>query len=139
MTYEHRFYVGMGSVDAAGLMFYPELLRHAHDAYEGLMRSLGLDIGTLLAQGHCLLPIRRAEADYLQPMRLGQAFAARVRVSRIGTTSVTVETEFVHGDGRVCARASTVQVCVHAKAMRPTPLPDALRNILQAYRATCGD
>ena len=135
MDFEYRFSVGMSSVDAAGLMFFPELLRHAHDAYEGFMKSLGHELGGVLANGEYLLPIRHAEGDYLHPMRLGAELVVHVGLSRIGTTSFTVVCRFVGVNEKLCARSETVHVCVHAVTGQPMTLPDALRNALQAYRA----
>lgn len=134
MDFEYRFTVGMSSVDAAGVVFCPELLRHAHDAYEAFMRSLDHELGVVLAGGHYLLPIRHAEADYLQPMRLGAAFVVHVGVSHIGTTSFTIVSNFVAVNEQLCARSNTVHVCVDTGTGQPMTLPDALRNALQAHQ-----
>jgi len=134
MDFEYRFTVGMSSVDAAGVMFFPELLRHAHDAYEAFMRSLDHELGAVLARGHYLLPIRHVEADYLQPMRLGVALVAHVDVSHVGTSSFSTVSRFVAIDGEICARSKTVHVCVDTGTGQPMTLPDALRNALEAYQ-----
>ncbi len=139
MDVEYRFNVGMSSVDAAGVMFFPELLRHAHDAYEGFMKSLGYELGTVITEGQYLLPIRHAEADYLQPMRLGTACVVHVGVSRIGTSSFSIFSRFVDTDGQLCARSETVHVCVNSGTGQPMTLPDALRKALQAHRVENSD
>jgi len=139
MDFEYRFTVGMSSVDAAGVMFCPELFRHAHDAYEAFMQSVGHELGAVLAKGHYLLPIRHAEADHLHPMRLGAAFVVHVGVSRIGTTSFTIVSSFVAIDEQLCARSKTVHVCVDTGTGQPMTLPDALRNALEACQVRCRD
>lgn len=134
MGFEYRFTVGMSSVDAAGVMFYPELLRHAHDAYEAFMKSLGHELGAVLTRGHYRLPIRHAEADYLHPMGLGAAFVVHVGVSRIGRTSFTIVSSFVATDEQLCTRSTTVHVCVDPGTGQPMRLPDTLRNALEAHQ-----
>ncbi len=139
MNFEYRFNVGMSSVDAGGRMFFPELLRHAHDAYEAFMKSRGHELGALLDSGCYLLPIRHAEADYLQPMRLGTACVVHVGVSRIGTSSFSIFSRFVDTDNQLCARSETVHVCVNSGTGQPMTLPDALRKALQAHRVANSD
>jgi len=36
--FEYRFTVQLHDTDAAGRLFFAHLFRHAHDAYEALMR-----------------------------------------------------------------------------------------------------
>ncbi len=139
MDFEFRFAVGMSSVDAAGIMFFPELLRHAHDAYEAFMKHLGHELRQMLATGQLLLPIRHTEADYLRPMGLGSECVARVGVSRIGKTSYRIVYRFLNEGGQACARAETVHVCVDTATGRPTTVPEALRHALQAYRIEGSD
>ncbi len=134
MGFEYRFNVGMSSVDAAGIMFFPELLRHAHDAYEAFMKSLGHELGSVLSRGQYLLPIRHAEADYRYPMRLGAELLVHVGVSRIGRTSFTIVSRFVDADEQLCARSKTIHVCVDPGTGQPMALPDGLRSALQAYQ-----
>ena len=37
----YRFTVRLHDIDAAGVMFFGHLFRHAHDAYESVMANLG--------------------------------------------------------------------------------------------------
>ncbi len=139
MDLEYRFSVGMSSVDAAGVMFFPELFRHAHDAYEAFMRSLGHELGSVLARGQYLLPIRRAEADYRHPMGLGAELLVHVGVSRVGRTSFTIVSRFVDADEQLCARSKTVHVCVDPATGQPMALPDAMGQALKAYQVEQDD
>ena len=139
MDFEYRFDVGMSSVDAAGIMFFPELFRHAHDAYEAFMKSLGHALGSSLAGCQYLLPIRHAEAEYRHPMRLGAEFVVHVGVSRVGRTSFTIVSRFVDENERLCARSKTVHVCVDPATGEPMALPDAIGDALQAYRVEQDD
>ena len=138
MGFEYRFHLGMSSVDAAGVMFFAELLRHAHDAYEAFMRAEGYELGEVLADGQYLLPIRQAKADYLYPMGLGSDFVVHIGVSRIGGSSFNIVSRFVDVQERTCARAETLHVCVHRATGRSVTLPDALRNALQCHEVESG-
>lgn len=127
MHYEHRIVLGMSSVDRAGVLFYPELFRHAHDVYEAFMASIDADLAAMLdTLGHAL-PVVHAEADYQRPMRHGQIYTVRVSVAEIGETSFTVHCDFLGLDGRPYSQVRTTQVCLNRREGLPQALPSGLR------------
>jgi 1,4-dihydroxy-2-naphthoyl-CoA hydrolase len=131
VAYVHRFLLGMASVDRAGVLFYPELLRHAHDAYEAFMARIGMPLAGILAAREVALPVVHAEADYLAPMRHGEAIEARLGVTRLGRASFDVECAFHGPDGGRRARCRSVHVCIGPDGAS-RPLPDPLRKALAA-------
>ena len=138
MAFEYRFHLGMCSVDAAGVMFFAELLRHAHDAYEAFMKAEGYALGEVLADGQYLLPIRQAKADYLRPMGLGSDYIVHISVSRVGGSSFNIVSRFIDDQERTCARAETLHVCVGRATGQSVTLPEALRSVLQRHEVESG-
>ena len=136
MAFEYRFTVGMSSVDAAGVMFLPELLRHAHDAYESFMEGLGLGLRELLEEGSRGLPLVHCEADFLAPIRHRDRVRVELRVTRLGTSSFDIGYHFIDSDNRPLARAKTRHVLVDRAEGSPLPLPPDLRTRLAAYLET---
>jgi 1,4-dihydroxy-2-naphthoyl-CoA hydrolase len=131
-----RLSLGMSSVDRAGVLFYPELFRHAHDAYEALMASLDEGLGAYFEPGRPAIPIVHAEADYQRPMRHGNEFRVHLSVAQLGDSSMTLAYEFLGDDGKSCARAQTVHVFIDPDKGRPVPIPAELRAKLQRYTST---
>ncbi|MFP4063447.1 MAG: acyl-CoA thioesterase, partial [Halochromatium sp.] len=75
---EHRFRVALHDTDAAGVLFFAHLFRHAHDAYEAMMARIGWPLDGLIRERQLGLPLVHAEADYRRPMRHGDQVAVRV-------------------------------------------------------------
>ena len=73
--------------------------------------------------------VRRAEVDYLAPIRLDELVEGRLTVERIGNSSVTMLIS-LHGaqDGGHRADIRLVQVQVDLESGKPVPIGDALRN-----------
>jgi len=132
LAFRHRFLLGMSSVDRAGVLFYPELFRHAHDACEAFLAHIGEPLHQVLAAGEMALPVVHAEADYLAPLRHGVEVEAAVTVGDIGDTSFRLDCTFYTPVGDLAARARSVHVCIDAGSGRPLSLPAALRKRLQA-------
>lgn len=130
--YEYRFRVRLHAVDHAGVMFFPHLFVHAHDAYENFMADLGFDLSTLIEAGVARLPIVHAGADYFSPLRHGEEITVRLHVLELGSSSFTIGYEFHCGALR--ARAKTIHVFVGTQDARPAPLPGELRQRLESHR-----
>ncbi|MCP4044205.1 MAG: acyl-CoA thioesterase [Gammaproteobacteria bacterium] len=130
---DYRFRLGMSSVDRAGVIFYPELFRHAHDAYELFMAGLGEDLSRLLDARDYLLPIVHAAADYVRPIYHGEETKVRITVAKIGDSSFTLEYGFLDRKGVSLARVTTVHVCIDGKTGGSQPLSARLREELRAY------
>lgn len=127
---EHQFTVRLHDVDAAGILFFAHLFRHAHDAYECFMDARGLALHRLLEAGAHLMPLVHAEADYLRPLRQGDRVRVLVETARLGGTSFTVAYTFLGPQGTEVARARTVHALVDRQSFQPVPLPESLRTAL---------
>ena len=42
-TYNYHFTTSLHDIDAAGVLFFAHLYRHAHDAYEAFMSDIGFN------------------------------------------------------------------------------------------------
>ncbi len=70
--------------------------------------------------------------QYHQPLQFPDVIDAGLRVARIGNSSVRYEVGlFRQGDEMVAATGHFIHVYVRRPAMRPTPLPDAFRAVLE--------
>lgn len=123
--------VGMSIVDAAGVLFYPELFRLAHDAYESMMADLGAPLSRLLEERQWALPIVHAEADFHRPIHHGDRLILSVIISEISQRSFRTRCRFENGDGVLCGEAVSVHVCINRDTGRSESLPPALLDVLR--------
>jgi 1,4-dihydroxy-2-naphthoyl-CoA hydrolase len=133
--FEYAFEVRLHDTDAAGVLFFAHLLRHAHDAYESLMAAAGFPLQDLIRTG-IALPIVHAEADYRAPMAQGDRIRVEVTVSDIRRRSFSLAYRFLDCQGALCAQAATVHVLAGPD---PDPvLPATLRLALSRRRVAPG-
>ncbi|MFQ5995462.1 MAG: acyl-CoA thioesterase [Acidiferrobacterales bacterium] len=132
-AYKHEVYVGLSSVDRAGVLFYGELFRYAHDTYEAFMRRLDESLTGVFEKGQVVIPVAHAEADFIRPLHHGDTITVQLRVRRIGRSSITFGYEFLGPGAELCARAQTVHVFVDRKSGQATAVPSALREKLQQF------
>jgi acyl-CoA thioester hydrolase len=117
-----RTRVAWVDTDAGGRIHFTAAFRWAELAETGLMRRLGL----LDAWGS--YPRRRVEADFHKVLVFEDEVDVRLRVARVGSTSLTYAWEVAkNGDVYVEGRHVVVHVDEHG---RPSALPEAVRSAL---------
>ena len=126
MSVEHvePLRVAWVDTDAGGRIHFSNAFRWAEIAETGLLRRLGL----LERWGD--YPRRHAEAEFHRVLRFEDELEVRIRVERIGRTSITyawtIEKE---GNVHITGRHTVVKVDTEG---RPEPLPDRVRAALSA-------
>lgn len=141
-VFRHCFQVRLHDTDAAGVLFFGHLFRHAHDAYESFMAELGFPLHGLIQReppdASTRLPITHAEADFKRPLRQGDTVEVELRVREVRPRSFSLDYRFLDPDGNLCASARTVHVYLSDTAGSGLQLPDGLGSAL-ATRASPPD
>ncbi|MBK5968340.1 MULTISPECIES: acyl-CoA thioesterase [Thiorhodovibrio] len=128
--FEYSFRIALHDVDAAGLIFFGNLFRHLHDAYECWMETLGFPIDALIRQGEILLPLIHAEADYRAPMRHGARIRIQLGLDQLAATRFTLTYRCLNQDNTLAATALTRHCCIDPERHKPTPIPGNLAKAL---------
>jgi acyl-CoA thioester hydrolase len=111
--------------DAGGRIHFTAAFRWAEAAETALMRRLGF-----LEDAWGDYPRRRVEAEYLQVLRFEDEVETRLRVDKVGRTSITYAWTIAK-DGRPYIKGRHTVVHVDAEG-RPEPIDDAVRTALDA-------
>jgi len=129
MPFTTRITVRFGDCDPAGLVYYPTLFHYCHVAMEEFFAArCGAEYARLVSAERLGFPTVNARAEFFEPFVYGDAAEIDVWVSRVGRTSVTFEYRLRRAaDGRPCASATLVQVCMNLDERRAVPVPEYLR------------
>lgn len=130
--FEYAFEVRLNDTDAAGVLFFAHLFRHAHEAYESLMTAAGFPLKDLIRRGTSL-PIVHAEAHYKAPMHLGDQVRVEVSVGDVRQRSFSLDYRFLDARGLLLAQASTVHV--RQGPGQSPPLPADLGQALARWKS----
>ena len=76
--------------------------------------------------------VAEATVRYRAPLRFDEEFDLVVTLTRIGETSTTTRT-VMERDGEATAEVEIRHVVVDPESRRKTPIPDSVREALQAY------
>jgi acyl-CoA thioester hydrolase len=114
----------MGHVNTAVYFTYVEQARFAY------WHELS---GSNASEGIPSIIIARAECDFVRPAMPGEWLELWLGTTRIGRTSFTIECEILGADGRLVARARTVQVMYDYATAKAFPVPDSFRARMEEY------
>jgi 1,4-dihydroxy-2-naphthoyl-CoA hydrolase len=132
-AFRFPYTVGLHDTDAAGLIFSANIIRICHIAYEALLEDIGYSMAVLFERRTMSLPVVHIEADFKQPLRVGDKVDIAARVAHIGKSSYRMEYEVRNADGEICATAATAQVCVDLRTHAPMDIPAEFRCALEKY------
>ena len=131
MSFKYETTVKLYDTDAAGIMFFGNYLRVAHDAYQAFLESCGFSFADALAEGKLLIPIVHADADYLQPLVVGDRLTVEMSASKISMHSFVLKYRLCRPDSTPVAIVSTVHVTTNRSATEKIELPGPLRQALE--------
>lgn len=131
----HRLRVRWAEVDMQKIVFNGHYLTYIDTAIADYWREIGLPYphGYVDRYGNDVY-LRKATLEYLGSARYDDELAVCCRVAKLGRTSMTFHFEiYREGQAAPLVTAELVYVNADPKEMRPTPLPDELREKVRRY------
>jgi 1,4-dihydroxy-2-naphthoyl-CoA hydrolase len=135
MAYEHRLRVRFHDTDPAGIVFFANIFVYCHDAFEEMLRAVGMPLDELIRAKEQILPLGHAEADFKKPFRHGVVVTVRVVVGKLSERSFRIDYELRDEASELLATCSTVHIAVDPATGRSTGLSPRLRAALEPHRA----
>ena len=123
--FSHPLKARFQDCDAAGIAFYARIFDWFHDAYVEFLASIGHPLHETLTQGRWVAPMRHAEADYLRPIRFGDAVTVALVRARFEGSVLTLGYR-VDGAGGAAAVGQTVHVWVDPTSFKRVAPPEDL-------------
>jgi 1,4-dihydroxy-2-naphthoyl-CoA hydrolase len=133
--FTYRTQVRLKDTDATGVLYFSEQFKMALETFEEFLKERGFPLRQLLESTY-LMPIVHAEADYLAPLMVGDELEIVLKVSKVGTSSVTLSYAFHDVVRKIdVGRVEIVHVVVEREKKTPVPIRDFLREILESELA----
>lgn len=122
--------------DTFGHMNVRWYLHFFDDAAFHIWSLLGLSLQKMEEEFGVHTVVASAKIDYHRELRDGDVFVIKSGFTRIGSKSCTYTQKMIHADtGAHHATHEGVEVIFDPKTRKPAPMPDKLRELLEAHRA----
>ncbi len=131
VVFQREQLVRFGHCDPAGIVFYPRYFEMLNELVEDwFAQGLGLPFDQLIGQRRLGMPTAQLGARFLRISRHGDRLQQRLRLLRVGGSSLSLAVTF-DGDDGTRVEFDPVLVCTSLDTHRPQALPDDLRAALQ--------
>jgi YbgC/YbaW family acyl-CoA thioester hydrolase len=108
--------------DPAGIVFFGRFFFFAHDALEDYCRSKGI-WDEWFNNPKIAVPIVSCNANYLQPLKLGQTYKVQIVIIDTGNTSITFNFTCEAMDGKTIAKVTSTHVFLAKPEGKPCAIP----------------
>lgn len=129
-----RLRVRWAEVDMQRIVFNGHYLMYFDTAVAGYWRAMALPYQETLAGLAGDLFVRKATVEYLASARLDELLDVGVRCGRIGTSSLVFAIAIFRGE-QCLVHGELVYVFADAATQASRPVPQALRDVLEAFEA----
>ena len=111
--------------DAAGVVYFANVLVLCHEAYEASLAAAGIDLGEFFSGTGLAIPIVHSSADFRRPLRCGEGVAIAIFPERQGDCGFEIRYRLFAGEdtsGALAATAQTRHRCIDAASRHRHPL-----------------
>jgi len=139
MPFTYSRIVHFQDTDAAGVVYFANVLNICHEAYEASLAATGINLRAFFQGIPVPVPIVHAEVDFFQPLFCGDALAIHL-IPKLPSGSGTgeddspsdsqfdIEYQIFTSTQKVAAQALTRHMCIDAMERKRRSLPPELRH-----------
>ncbi len=123
--------------DAQGIVYNGAYLGYLEIGQAEYYRNLGFAIYIIPQSGYFDFAVVKSTQEFKAPAKVDEIIELHVRVSKIGSTSLTLNLEiYPEGSARLLTSIETVYVGYDAATESSRPVPDAIRQLVTRFEET---
>ncbi len=113
MTFNYTRRIRFQDTDAAGVVYFANVLAMCHEAYEQSLAASGINLKVFFSNSSVAIPIVHASVDFFRPMFCGDEIFIKLTCKYLSSEKFEVDYQFVAAD-KIVAKAITRHVCIDA-------------------------
>ena len=130
MPFVYQRTIRFQDTDAAGVVYFANVLAMCHEAYEESLAASGIDLKLYFTALDFAIPIVHASVDFFRPMFCGERLFIHLNPQAIGKDNFEINYIIILAEKQV-AKAITKHVCINPASRTRQKLPDKLIQWLQ--------
>ncbi|MBI4780614.1 MAG: acyl-CoA thioesterase [Oscillatoriophycideae cyanobacterium NC_groundwater_1537_Pr4_S-0.65um_50_18] len=124
--------------DAAGVVYFANVLSMCHEAYEASLAASGVNLKQFFGRGEIAIPIVHASVDLRQPMFCGEQHSIHLTPTQLSPSKFSIQYAIFSAEGvaqQVC-QAATIHIAIQAHKKTRAALPAEIEKWLQDWTAS---
>jgi len=133
MSFIYNRTVRFPDTDAAGVVYFANVLSICHEAYEASLKASGINLKSFFTNPSVAFPIVHANVDFLRPMYCGDELQVSLIPQKLSVDKFEITYEISIADVLV-AKAMTRHVCIDVNSRSKQELSDEIMQWLETNR-----
>lgn len=133
MAFTYYYTVRFQDTDAAGVVYFTNILRICHEGYEVSLVATGINIKSFFTNPSLAFPIVHANVDFLRPVYCGDNLMISLSPHKIGGDKFEISYDITVGEV-IVAKAITRHVCIDVASRTKQELPNYINHWLKTNR-----
>lgn len=132
-SFDMKIYVS--ETDLGGVTYYANYLKYIEHARTEFYNEMGYKQLDMLNNLNIGFMVSRTNVEYKAPSTLDDRLIITTQVGEINKTNFSINHKIYKNttDSKPITLVSAVLVCVNAKTLRPTQMPEGMRDALSQY------
>ncbi|MGB3263014.1 MAG: thioesterase family protein [Microcoleus sp.] len=137
MPFTYNRTVRFQDTDAAGVVYFANVLAVCHEAYEESLAASGINLKAFFSNREAALPVIHATVDFYRPMFAGDRLIIQLTPKQIAGDEFEIAYQVFSGEvaGRSAAKALTKHVCIDAATRTRKQLSEDLIQWLRQFES----
>jgi 1,4-dihydroxy-2-naphthoyl-CoA hydrolase len=131
MPFTHSRTVRFQDTDAAGIVYFANILSICHEAYEESLGASGINIKDFFSNSSVNFPIVHSSVDFFRPMFCGDKLAIALTPQKLSVDKFEIYYEIFISEV-MAAKAITRHVCIDGSTRKKRELPNNMVQWLES-------
>lgn len=136
MPFRHTRIIRFSDTDAAGVVYFANVLSICHEAYEASLAAIGINLKSFFTNPAVAIPIVHARVDFFRPLFCGDELIIELIPTAIEEDIFEIAYEIFAASTpaeRSRAKAVTKHVCIDPTDRTKQPLPQEMMQWLHRW------
>lgn len=135
MPFSYTRTVRFQDTDAAGVVYFANVLAMCHEAYEASLAASGINLRAFFSNPEVAFPIIHASVDFYRPMFAGDRLTIQLAPKQVTGDEFEIAYQVFSGEvaGKSAAKALTKHVCINAISRNRKQLSEELMQWLRVF------
>ncbi|MFE1744654.1 acyl-CoA thioesterase [Coleofasciculus sp. H7-2] len=133
MSFTYTRTIRFQDTDAAGVVYFANVLAMCHEAYEESLVASDINLKLFFSNPNVAIPIVHASADFYRPMFCGDKVLIQLTPQHLSLEKFEVNYQFVAAE-RVVAKAITRHICIDLSSRSRKEIPAEMIRWLQQWK-----
>jgi 1,4-dihydroxy-2-naphthoyl-CoA hydrolase len=113
MPFTYKRVIRFGDTDAAGVVYFANVLSICHEAYEASLVAANISLKLFFSNSTVAIPIIHAQVDFFRPLFCGDEIDITLQPQQLSSDKFEILYQVFDEKKQLMAKSITRHICIH--------------------------